>query len=343
MQHGKGHPANQKSTSKSNNAHQVVAPKNLTPDVVSAQSGYPFSLDDHHADEAVTSTEPGASNANNKAPVDTLKRAPDVDGAEDGTSILVSLSANVGFDSISPKANVEYLVNSAPASGMSGGLVEHSLVSDMNISTQEVTCSASGDKSTSGSGPASKSHPTIADASTAPGTVCSATSSIGMQNETMTLIKSFQSEGIPISPSTKRKPHTLSSQPADDDNAILGQLMPGGGVLALEGIDCSQHSSGSEQQFGFCQTTPAYSPMVAANIPFEAVCELESAPGPLVVPADQLALDPDIELDLDLTPDSISWNLRNTPWMAKAIVGLTLVAMEILWILIVKVGCRKFL
>ncbi|GMH22164.1 hypothetical protein Nepgr_024007 [Nepenthes gracilis] len=315
MHHGKGRLANQKSTSKSNNAHQVVAPKNLTPDVISARCGYPFSLDGHHAGDnsqclslnhAVTSAKPGASNANNKAPVNTLKRAPRVDGAEDGTSILVSLSANIGFDSISPKANVEYLENSVPASGMFGGLVEHSLVSDMNMSTQEVTCFAFGDNSTSGSGPASKSHPTVADASTAPGAVCSAAGSIGMQNKPMTLIKSFQSEGIPISPSTKGKPHTLSSQPADDDNAIHGQLLPGGGDLALEGIDCSQHSSGSELQFGSCQTTPAYSPMVAADVSFEAVCELGSAPGRLAAPTDQLALDPDIELDPDLTPDSIS-------------------------------------
>ncbi|GMH21307.1 hypothetical protein Nepgr_023149 [Nepenthes gracilis] len=97
----------------------------------------------------------------------------------------------MGFDSISPKANIESLENSAPVSGMSSGLEEHSLVSAMNMSTQEVTCSAFGENSTSGSGPVPKSHPADADASAIPGAVCLVAGSIGMQNETMTLIKSI--------------------------------------------------------------------------------------------------------------------------------------------------------
>ncbi|GMH06000.1 hypothetical protein Nepgr_007840 [Nepenthes gracilis] len=76
--------------------------------------------------QAVTSAEPIASNAIIKVPVDSIP--------------------------ISPKAEGEFLVNSAPAFGMSGGLEDRSLVSAMKLSPQEGACAASGKNSTCGLG-----------------------------------------------------------------------------------------------------------------------------------------------------------------------------------------------
>ncbi|GMH22862.1 hypothetical protein Nepgr_024705 [Nepenthes gracilis] len=84
---GNGRPANQKITSKSTAAKQAVV--NLNPDVVS-----------------VTSTEPEASNAFEKVPVDSI--------------------------SISPKEKVEILVNSMPASGSEIGPISLPLQADVN-------------------------------------------------------------------------------------------------------------------------------------------------------------------------------------------------------------------
>ncbi|GMH07545.1 hypothetical protein Nepgr_009385 [Nepenthes gracilis] len=94
--------------------------------------------------------------------------------------------------SISPKAKLEILVNSAPASGMSRGLEDHSLVSDLNLSPQEGACAASGNISTSGLGPIPLPSQADADPPSDLGAVGSVADSLGMQYKPMTLFKSWE-------------------------------------------------------------------------------------------------------------------------------------------------------
>ncbi|GMH22201.1 hypothetical protein Nepgr_024044 [Nepenthes gracilis] len=102
---------------------------------------------------SVTSAEPEASNAIEKVPVDSI--------------------------SISPEEKVEILVNSTPASGMSGRLEDHSLDSDLNLAPQEGACAASGDISSSENGPISLPLQADADPPSDPDAVGSVADSLG--------------------------------------------------------------------------------------------------------------------------------------------------------------------
>ncbi|GMH22186.1 hypothetical protein Nepgr_024029 [Nepenthes gracilis] len=117
--------------------------------------------------------------------------------------------------SISPKANVEILVNSAPASGMSDGLEDHSLVSDLNLSPQEGACAASGNISTSAVGPVSLPPHADVDPPSDPSAVGSAADSLGMQNEPMTLFKSCEAQLAAFQPRLRQLGHDRRSNPAE--------------------------------------------------------------------------------------------------------------------------------